>query len=96
MKGYRLHRKARAEYRQSLAHYEGEGDAIGWAFAKEVRASIDMILRFPGGWPADDHGTRHKPLRKFPYSIWYVERDDIIEILGIGHQKRTNFVRNRL
>jgi plasmid stabilization system protein ParE len=93
---FQFHRKARADYKQALAFYLGEGDEAGWAFAVEIREAFDLILTFPAASPADRYGVRRKPLRNFPYSIFYIERGETIEITAIIHQKRSEFWRDRL
>ena len=97
MRTYRFHRKARAELRQALEHYKGEGDDIGRAFATEARNAINHILAFPSIGPVDTAGARRKTVRGFPFSIVYALRDDdLIEVLAFPHQRRTDYWRDRL
>jgi toxin ParE1/3/4 len=93
---YHLHRKARADYRQALEYYRGEGDDVMYAFAIAVRTAIDAILSFPLSSPADRLGVRRKPLRGYPYTIFYSEEDELIEILAFAHQRRSDYWRERL
>jgi plasmid stabilization system protein ParE len=95
---FRFHRKARAELRKAHEHYNGEGDTIARAFATEARAAIDLILTFPASSSADRSGMRRKPLRTFPYNIIYYfeEREDLVEIIGFVHQRRSDYWRDRL
>lgn len=96
MRRYRLHRKARADYRQALEYYRGEGDEVMYAFATTVRMAIDTILSFPSSSSADSQGVRRKPLRGYPYTIFYSEEDELIEILAFAHQRRSDYWRERL
>jgi plasmid stabilization system protein ParE len=58
--------------------------------------AIDLILTFPASSPKDRFGVRRKPLYGYPYTIFYIEQDDVIEILALIHQRRGEFWRDRL
>jgi toxin ParE1/3/4 len=80
--------RARAEYRQVVEFYKGEGVLIAREFAAETRAALDLIAELPHGSSADQDGIRKKTLRKFPYTIVYTLTDDLIEVIAFAHERR--------
>jgi plasmid stabilization system protein ParE len=89
--------RARAEYRQVVEFYKGEGVLIAREFATETRAALDLIASLPQGSSADEEGIRKKVLRKFPYTIVYTLTDDLIEVIAFAHERRKpDYWRTRL
>ena len=71
------------------AAYEGQRNGLGREFREEFDAALDRIRRMPGvSATIDDQGTRKHRLRRFPYTIFYVEFPDVIWIVAVSHQRR--------
>jgi toxin ParE1/3/4 len=68
--------------------YRERSRAASSAFLHEVEIAVRWIGTSPQRWPVGPSGTRHFPLRKFPYSVIYVEGEEIIHILAIAHGRR--------
>jgi toxin ParE1/3/4 len=84
-----IHAQADAEMRVATAYYEGQRKGLGRAFRQEFAKAITRIQRTPQAWLLlDDQGTRKHRLRRFPYTIYYVELDQTIWIAAVAHQKR--------
>lgn len=97
MRRIRFDLRARAEYRQVVEFYKGEGAVLAREFATEVRVALEFIAILPQGTPADEYGIRKKGLRKFPYTIIYTLTDDLIEVIAVAHQSRKpDYWRTRL
>jgi plasmid stabilization system protein ParE len=58
------------------------------AFIRELNSALALIASAPAIWPRFEAGTRRYVLRKFPYSIIYVEIPAGIEVIAVAHQKR--------
>jgi plasmid stabilization system protein ParE len=55
-----------------------------------------QIVRMPQRWPKYLHGTRRFVLRRFPFSIIYLDDYDV-NIVAVAHNKRKpGFCKRRL
>ncbi len=89
MKPIVFHPIAEAELEEAVAFYEARRTGIGQALGAEAERAVGMIQQNPLWCPR--HGEtnfRKCLLRKFPYTIFYMERDDCIWIAAVAHQKR--------
>ena len=92
-----FHRDARSELDEAIAYYEQQSEGLGLDLLNEVQSAVSDISRSPRRWPPH----RITPFRKyllnrFPYVIFYMERDGAIWIAAIPHQKRRpNYWRRR-
>jgi toxin ParE1/3/4 len=89
VKRFSIHAQAEAEVRMAVAYYEGQRRGLGRAFRQEFEKAIARIQRSPQAWSlVDDQGTRKHLLKRFPYTLYYIELDDSIWIAAVAHQKR--------
>ena len=90
MTPYRFHREARAEYRAALAWYATRSIDAADGFADVIADSICGIRELPDAWPRwlGKADVRARVVRRYPYSIMYVVRDQRIVIIAIAHQSR--------
>ena len=58
------------------------------AFIAELDRAIELIGQNPSAWPTYVHGTRRYLLRRFPFSVVYLELDGEVEIVAIAHGRR--------
>ncbi len=70
------------------------GERIALGFIGEVERVFGAIARNPGaGSPRYAHeldlpGLRGRLLKRYPYSVFYVERDDHIDVWRVLHARR--------
>jgi toxin ParE1/3/4 len=70
----------------------GQSQALGFSAALEQ--ALDHIARHPAagspryGYELGLPGLRSWPLQRFPFLIFYADRDDHIEVLRILHAER--------
>lgn len=89
MKPAWIHAEAEAEIKVAIAFYEDRRKGLGREFRQELESTINRIRRMPDlHATVDDRGTRKYRLRRFPYTIYYVELDDSIWIAAVAHQKQ--------
>jgi toxin ParE1/3/4 len=89
LKPFLIHAEAEAELLTAVAHYETQLENLGGDFRGEFEAVLERIQSSPQTFKAiDDQGTRKVRLRRFPYTIYYVELDDSLWIAAVAHQKR--------
>jgi toxin ParE1/3/4 len=87
--------RARRDVEETLAHYaEAAGDKVALAFVDALEAAYRHIARHgASGSPRYAHeldlpGLRCWRLRRFPHLIFYVERDDHIDVWRVLHAHR--------
>ncbi len=70
------------------------GVRVGTDFLNQLESAIKIISSQPGagsqrfGHELDIADLRHRPMRQFPYLIFYLEKERHIEIVRVLHTKR--------
>lgn len=81
--------QALTELQQAAAFYiEHANVELGESFVAEFERSISALLEHPligNVWRGD---TRRFPLRRFPYSIVYQIKPDLLRVVAVAHQSR--------
>ena len=89
MKPATLHAGAEAELREAMAYCERQRTGLGGEFRREFEVVLQRVRENPQIYAAeDDPGVRYAPLRRFPYTLVFVEREDHIWIAALAHQRR--------
>jgi len=84
-----LHADAEVELREALDYYEGQRAGLGGEFRREFEAALQRVRENPQAYASeDDSGVRSCPLRRFPFTLVYVELDDRIWVAAVAHQRR--------
>ncbi|MDB5872096.1 MAG: plasmid stabilization protein [Ramlibacter sp.] len=88
-------REAQRDVEQAADHYFAEGGtALELRFIDALQAAVTRIATNPGvGSPRyaaalSMPGLRFWKLTKFPYLIFYVEREDQVDIWRVLHEQR--------
>ena len=82
------HPKAKAEIQKSANWYDKKVDGLGLEFLLEVKAAESKIVKNPESWAIYEHGTRRYIMKRFPFSIIYLQSDKKIQIVAVAHNKR--------
>jgi toxin ParE1/3/4 len=89
VKPARYHSEALSELDSAADGYAGIDDDLAREFRGAHRDARERIKANPKMYAVDDDTLcREAPLKKFPYSLHYMEFDDCIWILAVAHQKR--------
>ena len=89
MKPSIFHPDARAELRAAVAYYEQQRPGLGRDLQREVERAITRIQQHPQVFPQHNEvGLRKCFVRRFPYTIFYLELSDQIWIAAVAHQRR--------
>ena len=90
-----VRRAAARDIDAAVGHYQQEGGA---ALALRFVAALDEAYRHIRRFPATGAsryateigitGLRFWPLNKFPYLVFYVEREDHVDVLKVLHAQR--------
>jgi len=84
-----FHREARAELEEAVAYYERQKPGLGTALLSIVQETVSRIEQNPrlgGRYKATPF--RHFLVRRFPYVIFYTERESGLWIVAVAHGKR--------
>ena len=97
MKEVRFHSEALEELDSILEWYVEAGPKIAVTLGEEIDSIIERIGSNHEQFPVWNYGARKAVLRRFPYSIYFIERRAVIEIVAIAHGRRDpEYWRNRL
>jgi toxin ParE1/3/4 len=88
MKAVRLSRYATLEIERGVKHYNDARPGLGDEFRDEVESLIDLIGKQPKAFTPYGRGYRKCVVRRFPYSIFYLEYDDHVWIAAVYHSSR--------
>ena len=85
-------RRADEDLENAIAYYLSEAGAeIAGDFINRFEDALEKISRHPAiGSPRYGHhlqivGLRHSPMKRFPYLIFYLEKDTHIELARVLH-----------
>jgi len=80
---------ARQEMDESIAWYERERPGVGLEFAAEIEILLNRISGTPGQSPKTRGEIRRAVLRRFPYTIHFLNESHRIVVLAVFHAKRS-------
>ncbi len=89
MKFLTLHSKAKFEVAEAVAYYEGQSKGLGIRFLAEAERAMRLIQANPNlAQHYRNTDFRRYNLRKFPFSIFYSEMEDVTWIISVAHNSR--------
>ena len=89
MKRVIFHSEAEWDLHQAIAFYERERPGLGRELRQEVEATVRRIQQNPLAFPHQaDRETRKGLVRRFPYTVVFIELEDVLWIAAVAHQKR--------
>jgi hypothetical protein len=89
VKPFAIHADAEDELREAMEHYEEEREGLGREFRLQFEAGLQRVRENPQlDAVEDDSGVRYCPLRRFPYTLVYVDFDSQVWIVAVAHQRR--------
>ena len=88
---------AQGEFEQIVRYYDQQREGLGNQFIIEFRRTVRRIENFPTAWSAMSSDVRRCQVHRFPYSVIYTVRHEVILIAAIQHHNRhPDYWRNRL
>ena len=79
---------AQKEFEEIVNYYDHQREGLGNQFILEVRRTVRRIENFPDAWSPMSSDVRRCQVHRFPYSVIYSVRDEIILIAAIQHHHR--------
>ena len=80
--------EAEADLAEAFGWYEEQRHGLGHELIEEAGYAFERIGESPLRWRARFRETRRVQLRRFPYVVLYVHRQDRIFVLGVLHERR--------
>ncbi len=80
--------RAKLEFAEARAWYTAIRPELGRVFGAEVRAAGQRIARMPLMYPVEIAEIRKCVLTRFPYTLRYALRADLVLIVAVSHQHR--------
>jgi len=84
----RFRRRAERDVDEAYAWYESRTAGLGEAFLRAVDACLARISRHPETYAIQHDRVRRARLHRFPYGVFYVIREDFIDVLSVYHGRR--------
>lgn len=81
-------RQARLEFDEAGDWYEKERPGLGLEFLAEIHFLIQRIATTPEQFPMLYRDVRKAVARRFPYCIYFREREQKIIVLAVFHSAR--------
>lgn len=88
MKAISLHDEAEAELVWIATYYNREEPGLGFDFLEEFDRAVQLPRGNPKAGPDVYNGVRRLTMRRFPYSIYYVEEPRRLRVLAVAHNRQ--------
>ena len=86
---YEFHPAAEIEYLEAIAYYESRQAGLGALFLEEFEKVMVQVCEFPASYQVVEKSTFKRCLmKKFPYTLFFKEHNQIIQVLAVAHQHR--------
>jgi toxin ParE1/3/4 len=80
--------EAEADLRDAFIWYEEQRQGLGDDFMLCFEAAVEVIGEHPHFFPRVTANARRMLMPRFPYSIVFVERSELILVLAVFHASR--------
>ncbi|MGA9511397.1 MAG: type II toxin-antitoxin system RelE/ParE family toxin [Candidatus Sulfotelmatobacter sp.] len=87
-KWFQFHPEAKEEFRSAVRWYRARNLLASSEFRLTVSSAIRLIAESSQRWPKYLHGTRRLVMRRFPFSVIYLDEPDLVIIVAVAHSKR--------
>ena len=97
MKEVRFHGAARAELVSEIQYYAAIDRRLAERLAVSIERATRLAAEFPDMGSQYKYGTRRVFPRRFPYSLVYVVRGEVIYVLAVApFSRRPGYWRSRM
>lgn len=80
--------KAEADLDEAFRWYQAQREGLGEDFLLCVDDVLERVRRTPELYPLVHRELRRAAVRRFPYGVFYVEREDAIVVVAVVHSAR--------
>jgi plasmid stabilization system protein ParE len=79
---------AQTEFEEATEYYDEQRMGLGIEFSKQVGQALDRISHYPEAWSQLSSRIRRCLVNRFPYSVIYEVRNELVIIVAIQHHHR--------
>jgi plasmid stabilization system protein ParE len=83
-----FHPAALSEAEAARRWYNERNPAAARGFLSELDHAVAQVSEAPSQWPRFKAGTRRYIFPRFPFSLIYRTRDDIVHVVAVAHHRR--------
>ena len=83
-----FHPEAEQELIEAIRWYRERSNLAARAFATDIAASLRQIAAAPNRWTEVRPGEHRFILARFPFSILYRVRTNVVFVTAVAHQRR--------
>lgn len=88
---------AQSEFDDTMDYYEEQRSGLGFEFAEEVEQALERVNHYPEAWSPLSSRVRRCLVNRFPYSVIYEVRSEMIIIVAIqSHHQKPEGWRSRI
>jgi hypothetical protein len=88
MKAIELDDAATAELVEAIAHYEAVREGLGKEFDTAFESATERMAHLRQSFPIYCDPVRKCVMRRFPSNIFFFEKEDVVFVVAVAHQKR--------
>jgi plasmid stabilization system protein ParE len=93
----RFHPAAAQEVESTYEWYAARDVSAAHGFREELRQAVDVVAESPQTWPRYGRRARRYVFPRYPFSLVYIVRGDVIEVVAVAHgRRRPGYWRSRL
>ena len=81
--------EAEREIQEAFNWYEEQSEGLGLEFLRAADACLSVVQRNPSAFKSVHKQVRRALLRRFPYMLFYLVKEDTIIVLACFHVKRS-------
>ncbi|OLE55926.1 MAG: addiction module toxin RelE [Acidobacteria bacterium 13_1_20CM_3_53_8] len=81
--------EAEREIQEAFDWYEEQSEGLGLDFLRAADACLSVVQRNPSAFQSVHKQVRRALLRRFPYMLFYLVKEDTIIVLACFHVKRS-------
>ena len=83
-----IRRAAEDDMTNAASWYELQSPGLGGEYLRSVESCIESITRHPQIYPVVYRGIQRALLRRFPFGIFFINKQNSLIVLGCLHTKR--------
>jgi plasmid stabilization system protein ParE len=89
----RFEAEAEDELLDAARWYERQRSGFGRSFLQAVATTVEAAWKAPHRFPlvcdvAEELGVRHARVSRFPYSVVFLEVQEVLRVLAVAHERR--------
>ena len=86
---YLFHPAAETEHLESVAFYESKQPGLGAVYLAEFENVMKRVCEGPDRYPIEmEPDIRRIRMNRYPFTVLYREKDGIVQVLAVAHQRR--------